>query len=143
VGRLDIDTEGLLLVTNDGEAAHRLAHPSFEVPKVYRAVVSGSVERDLGRRLRAGVELEDGIVRVDDFRIIDQTAKEAQIELTVHVGRNRVVRRLMDEVGHPVRRLVRLQFGPVRLGRLKPGGVRGLSRDEVGRLLDVIDMSTN
>jgi pseudouridine synthase len=142
VGRLDIDTEGLLVVMNDGEVAHRLAHPSFEVPKIYRAVVRGPIERDLGRRLRSGVELEDGPVSVDAFRVIDQSGRDAQIELTVHAGRNRVVRRLMDEVGHPVRRLVRLQFGPVRLGRLKPGGVRGLTQPEVGQLLDLIDMST-
>ncbi len=91
-------------MTNDGEAAHRLAHPSFGVPKLYRAVVTGPVPKDLGRRLRAGVELEDGMVAVDDFRVVDQVGKEAQIELTIHVGRNRVVRRLMAEVGLPVRR---------------------------------------
>jgi pseudouridine synthase len=143
IGRLDLDTEGLLLVTNDGDAAHRLAHPSFEVPKVYRAVVCGSIERDLGRRLRGGIELEDGPVAVDAFRLIDQTAHQAQVELTLHSGRNRVVRRLLEEVGHPVRRLVRLQFGPVRLGRLKPGGVRALTRSEAGELLDLVDVSTH
>lgn len=141
IGRLDIETEGLIVMTNDGEAAHRLAHPSFGVPKLYRAVVTGPVPKDLERRLRAGVELEDGMVSVDDFRIVDQVGKAAQIELTIHVGRNRVVRRLMAEVGLPVRRLVRLQFGPIRLGRLHPGGIRLLSRHEVGALLDLIDMS--
>ena len=141
IGRLDIETEGLILMTNDGEAAHRLAHPSFGVPKLYRAVVTGPVPKDLGRRLRAGVELEDGMVAVDDFRVVDQVGKEAQIELTIHVGRNRVVRRLMAEVGLPVRRLVRLQFGPIRLGRLHPGGVRLLTQHEQGALLDLIDMS--
>ena len=141
IGRLDIETEGLILMTNDGEAAHRLAHPSFGVPKLYRAVVTGPVPKDIARRLRAGVELEDGMVSVDDFRIVDQVGKEAQIELTIHVGRNRVVRRLMAEVGLPVRRLVRLQFGPIRLGRLHPGGVRVLNQHEQGALLDLIDMS--
>ncbi len=141
VGRLDIETEGLILVTNDGEAAHRLAHPSFEVPKVYRAVVTGQVPRDLGRRLQRGVELDDGPVAVDSFRLIDQLGHEAQIELTIHAGRNRIVRRLLAEVGLPVRRLVRLQFGPIRLGRLHPGGVRLLSRAEQGALLDLIDLS--
>ncbi len=141
IGRLDIETEGLILMTNDGEAAHRLAHPSFGVPKLYRAVVTGPVPRDIGRRLKAGVELEDGMVSVDDFRVVDQVGKEAQIELTIHVGRNRVVRRLMAEVGLPVRRLVRLQFGPIRLSRLHSGGVRLLSRHEQGALLDLIDMS--
>lgn len=143
VGRLDIDTEGLLVVTNDGEAAHRLAHPSFEVPKVYRAVVTGPVPRDLGRRLKAGVQLEDGVVTVDQFRVVDQVGQEAQIELTVHSGRNRVVRRMMADVGLPVRRLVRLQFGPIRLGRLHSGGVRLLTRHEQGALLDFLDMSTD
>lgn len=141
VGRLDIDTEGLLLVTNDGQAAHRLAHPSFEVPKVYRAVVTGPVGKDVGRRLRAGVELEDGPASVDRFRVVDQSGREAQVEVTVHLGRNRIVRRMLAEVGLPVRRLVRLQFGPIRLGRLHPGGVRLLTRHELGALLDLIDLS--
>jgi pseudouridine synthase len=143
VGRLDIDTEGLLLVTNDGEAAHRLAHPSFEVPKVYRAVVSGPVAKDVGRRLRAGVELEDGPAAVDAFRLVAQSGGEAQVEVTVHLGRTRIVRRLLDEVGLPVRRLVRLQFGPVRLGRLRPGGVRLLTRHEQGELMDLLDLSVS
>jgi pseudouridine synthase len=143
VGRLDIDTEGLLIVTNDGEVAHRLAHPSFEVPKVYRAVVTGSVPRDLGRRLKAGVQLDDGLVTVDQFRLIDQVGQEAQVELTVHSGKNRVVRRMMAEVGLPVRRLVRLQFGPIRLGRLHVGGVRLLTRHEHGALMDFLDKSTD
>jgi 23S rRNA pseudouridine2605 synthase len=143
VGRLDIDTEGLLLVTNDGEAAHRLAHPSFEVPKVYRAVVSGTVAKDVGRRLRAGVELEDGPAAVDAFRLVAQSGGEAQVEVTVHLGRTRIVRRLLDEVGLPVRRLVRLQFGPVRLGRLRPGGVRLLTRHEQGELMDLLDLSAS
>lgn len=143
VGRLDIDTEGLLLMTNDGPAAHRLSHPSFEVRKVYRAVVPGPVPRDVGRRLRDGVVLDDGPASVDDFRVVDQSGTVAQVEVTVHLGRNRIVRRLLDEVGLPVRRLVRVQFGPVRLGRLKPGGVRILTRHELGALLDVIDLSVH
>ena len=143
VGRLDIETEGLIVLTNDGEAAHRLSHPSFEVPKVYRAVVTGPVPRDLGRRLKAGIDLDDGPVAVDDFRVVDQVGQDAQIELTLHSGRNRVVRRMMAEVGLPVRRLVRLQFGPIRLGRLHPGGLRLLTRHEQGALLDFLDMSTD
>jgi len=141
VGRLDIDTEGLILLTNDGDMAHRLAHPSFEVPKVYRAVVRGRVPRDLGRTLRAGVELDDGPVAVDAFRVVGESNGQSQIELTIHSGRNRVVRRLLEQVGHPVTRLARLEFGPIRLGRLKPGGLRVLSRHEVGALLDLVDVS--
>lgn len=139
VGRLDIETEGLILLTNDGALAHRLAHPSFGVPKTYLAVVNGRVPRDLGRTLRGGVELEDGPVSVDDFRVVDESGGRTQLELTLHSGRNRVVRRLLEHQGYPVVRLARLQFGPIRLGRLKPGGVRVLSRDEVGRLLDAVD----
>jgi 23S rRNA pseudouridine2605 synthase len=139
VGRLDVDSEGLVLLTNDGEAAHRLAHPSFEVPKVYRAVVSGRVAKDLGAVLRAGVELEDGPVSVDVFRLLDQTGGQAQVELTIHSGRNRIVRRLLAHVGHPVQRLVRVQLGPVRLGRLRPGDTRLLNRHELGALLDLLD----
>jgi 23S rRNA pseudouridine2605 synthase len=139
VGRLDIETEGLILLTNDGALAHRLAHPSFGVPKTYLAVVNGRVPRDLGRTLREGVELEDGPVSVDAFRVVDESGGRTQIELTIHSGRNRVVRRLLEHLGYPVTRLARLQFGPIRLGRLKPGGVRVLSRAEVGRLLDAVD----
>lgn len=142
VGRLDVDTEGLILLTNDGDLAHRLAHPSFDVPKVYRAVVSGRVPKDLGRQLRAGVELDDGLVSVDAFRVLDESGGRSQIELTIHSGRNRVVRRLFEQVGFPVTQLARLQFGPVRLGRLRPGGLRVLSRHEVGALLDTVDVST-
>ena len=141
VGRLDADTEGLILLTNDGPVGHRLAHPSFEVPKVYRAVVNGRVSAEVARRLTAGVELDDGLASVDRFRVVDQTQDQTQVELTIHLGRNRVVRRLMDEVGHPVRRLMRLEFGPIRLRRLHPGGIRVLSRPEVGSLLDTVDLS--
>ena len=139
VGRLDVETEGLILLTNDGDLAHRLTHPSFGVPKLYRATVRGPIPRDLGRRLKAGVELEDGVVTVDDFRLVDQTGDQAQVELTIHVGKNRIVRRMMAEVGHPVRQLARLQFGPIRLGRLKPKGVRVLSANELGSLLDDVE----
>ncbi|HEX5017506.1 MAG TPA: pseudouridine synthase, partial [Actinomycetes bacterium] len=142
VGRLDAETEGLLLLTNDGPLAHRLAHPSFGVQKLYRVVVSGRPSQATLRRLREGVELDDGPVTVDRVKLVDTTADRAQLEVAIHVGRNRVVRRLMEEVGHPVRQLMRLQFGPVKLGRLRPGGVRALTRHEVGALLDSVDLST-
>ena len=95
VGRLDQDTEGLLLLTNDGELAHRLAHPSFEVRKTYLAQVSGSVPRDLARRLRAGVELDDGPVAVDSFRVVDTHAGQSVVEVVLHEGRKHIVRRLL------------------------------------------------
>jgi 23S rRNA pseudouridine2605 synthase len=134
VGRLDADTEGLLLLTNDGELSHRLMHPSFEVPKTYLAEVPAPIPRDLGRRLRAGVELADGPVRVDSFRVVDAHAGRALVELVLHEGRKHVVRRLLDEVGHPVRRLVRTAIAEVRLGDQRPGTLRPLTRPELGSL---------
>jgi 23S rRNA pseudouridine2605 synthase len=135
VGRLDADTEGLLLLTNDGELAHRLQHPSYGVQKCYLAEVSAPVPRDLGRRLRAGVDLEDGLVVVDSFRLVDSSAGRALVEVVLHEGRTHVVRRLLAAVGHPVRQLVRTRVGPVPLGDLAPGRTRPLTREEVGRLM--------
>ena len=134
VGRLDADTEGLILLTNDGELAHRLAHPSFGVAKTYRAEVAGPVARGVGRQLRAGVSLDDGVVAVDAFRVIGRSDGRVMVELVLHEGRKHVVRRLLDAVGHPVQRLVRTGIGPVTLGDLRPGRSRPLTRDEVGRL---------
>jgi 23S rRNA pseudouridine2605 synthase len=135
VGRLDTDTEGLLLLTNDGELAHRLQHPSYGVLKTYLAEIPGPVPRDLGRRLRAGVELEDGPVAVDSFRLIDSSPGRALVEVVLHEGRKHVVRRLLAEVGHPVRQLVRVRVGPVALGDLVPGRTRALTREEIGQLM--------
>lgn len=140
VGRLDADTEGLLLLTNDGELAHRLTHPSFEVHKTYVAEVPGPIPRELGRRLRDGVELADGPVRVDSFRVIDAHAGRAMVELTLHEGRKHVVRRLLDEVGHPVRRLVRTAIGEVKLGTQRPGTLRPLTRPELASLYRAVEL---
>ena len=137
VGRLDVDTEGLLLLTNDGELAHRLAHPAYEVRKTYVAQVPGPLPRDLGRRLRAGVELDDGPVAVDSFRVLDSAPGKALVEVVLHEGRKHIVRRLLAAVGHPVQSLVRTQVGPVDLGSLGPGKTRRLTRQEVGRLYAV------
>jgi len=141
VGRLDADSEGLLLLTNDGELAHRLMHPSFEIVKVYLATVTGSVGRDVGRLLRAGVDLEDGPVRVDRFRVVDSAPRRALVEVALHEGRKHIVRRLLAEVGHPVQRLVRTSIGPIRLGSQRAGDVRQLSRTEVGELQDLVGKS--
>ena len=141
VGRLDADSEGLLLLTNDGELAHRLMHPSFEIVKVYLATVTGSVGRDVGRLLRAGVDLEDGPVRVDRFRVVDSAPGRALVEVALHEGRKHIVRRLLAEVGHPVQRLVRTSIGPIRLGSQRAGDARQLSRTEVGELQDLVDKS--
>lgn len=137
VGRLDAETTGLLLLTNDGELANRLAHPSHGVPKTYVAKVEGAVLRSLATRLREGVELEDGPVRATDCAILDVGKKESLVRVELLEGRNRIVRRMLDEVGHPVIDLVRTDFGPISLGTLKPGQVRRLNREEVGALMAV------
>ena len=136
VGRLDTDTEGLLLLTNDGDLAHRISHPSFAVAKTYVAEVTGPATPALGRRLRAGVELDDGPVVVDRYRVIASDAGRSIIEVELHEGRNRIVRRLLDHVDHPVRRLTRTAVGPVTLGRLPVGQLRELTSSELGALLD-------
>jgi 23S rRNA pseudouridine2605 synthase len=140
VGRLDADTEGLLLLTNDGELAHRLMHPSYEVPKTYVANVHGSVGRDVGRRLRDGVELEDGIATVDSFRVVDHLPGHSLVEVVLHEGRKHIVRRLLDAVGYPVERLVRTAVGDVRLGNQRPGKVRPLTVSEVGGLYRAVGL---
>ena len=140
VGRLDQDTEGLLLLTTDGELAHRLAHPSYEVKKTYLAQVSGSVPRDLGRRLRSGIELEDGPVRVDSFDVVDTHAGQNVVEVVLHEGRKHIVRRLLAEVGLPVSRLTRTAVGPIDLARMRTGTIRRLSRTEVGALHELVGM---
>jgi 23S rRNA pseudouridine2605 synthase len=140
VGRLDAETEGLILLTNDGELAHRLQHPSFGVAKTYLAQVPGPVARDVGRRLRAGIELDDGPVRVDGFRLLDSQPGRALVEVVLHEGRKHIVRRTLLAVGHPVERLVRLQVGPIRLGDLRPGRWRVLTRVEVGLLFGAAEM---
>jgi 23S rRNA pseudouridine2605 synthase len=137
IGRLDTDTGGLLLLTNDGDFAQRVAHPSFAVSKTYVAEVSGVVSARVGRMLLAGVELDDGPVVADGFRVLTTTADKSIVELVLHEGRNRIVRRLLAHVGHPVQRLTRTAIGPVGLGRLPAGAVRELSREELGELLDV------
>jgi 23S rRNA pseudouridine2605 synthase len=136
VGRLDTDTDGLLLLTNDGDFAQRVAHPSYELEKTYVAEVDGVVDRATLRRLRDGVELDDGSVEVHAVRLVSATADRSIVELTIHEGRNRVVRRLLEAVGHPVRRLTRTAIGPVRLRGLRPGGLRDLTAEELGTLLD-------
>ena len=140
IGRLDYDTEGLMLLTNDGELAHRLAHPSFEVAKTYLADVTGQVPKDLGRRLMAGIELDDGVAKADKFRVIDRSGQRALVEITLHEGRKHVVRRMLAAAGHPVTRLVRTDVGPIKLGNLKPGTSRELSTREIGELYAAVGL---
>jgi 23S rRNA pseudouridine2605 synthase len=140
VGRLDAETEGLILLMNDGELAHRLTHPSYGVQKTYLAQVDGIVPRDLGRRLREGILLEDGLARVDSFKMVDAVGKHALVEVVLHEGRKHIVRRLLDSVGYPVEQLVRTAIGEVRLGNQRPGKVRPLTISEVGGLYRAVGL---
>jgi 23S rRNA pseudouridine2605 synthase len=134
VGRLDADSEGLLLLTNDGDLANRLTHPSYGVVKTYLAQVDGRVGPAVRRRVLAGVELDDGPVTADAFRVVDALATTTLVEIVLHEGRKHIVRRLLAEVGHPVTRPVRTAVGPVKLGDLRPGRWRPLARSEVAAL---------
>jgi 23S rRNA pseudouridine2605 synthase len=134
IGRLDSDTEGLLLLTNDGVLAQNLSHPSHGVPKTYIALVPGPVRREVGRQLREGIELEDGPAKVDSFGIVEATPNQALVEVVLHEGRNHIVRRLLDAAGHPVEELVRTQIGPIRLGQLRPGRYRAITGAELRSL---------
>ncbi|OBF25136.1 pseudouridine synthase [Mycobacterium sp. ACS4331] len=140
VGRLDAETEGLILLTNDGELAHRLMHPSFEVPKTYLATVTGKVPKGLGKKLKAGVELEDGPVQVDDFAMVDSIPGRSLVKVTLHEGRKHIVRRLLDSVGFPVEALVRTDIGAVSLGDQRPGSLRALTSKEIGELYKAVGL---
>lgn len=140
VGRLDMESEGLLLLTNDGDLAHRLTHPSYGVAKTYVAEVPGPIPKDLARRLRAGVELEDGPAKVDSFDVLDLHANRAVVEVVIHEGRKHIVRRLLEAVDRPVSRLVRTQIGPIQLGHQRPGTLRKLNPVEVGQLYKAVGL---
>jgi 23S rRNA pseudouridine2605 synthase len=131
VGRLDMDSEGAVLLTNDGELAQRLTHPSFGVPKTYLVEASGSVKEKSLRALARGVELDDGVTAPAEVRLVEKNPNGTLIEMSITEGRNRQIRRMFDAVGHPVRRLVRTAIGPLMLGRLKPATYRKLRPDEV------------
>jgi 23S rRNA pseudouridine2605 synthase len=140
VGRLDTDTEGLLLLTNDGELSNRLIHPRYGVKKTYLAEIHGPVSRDLGKRLRQGLQLADGFAKADDFRIFDQVGKRVLVEVVLHEGRKHIVRRLLSEAGYPVQQLARTEFGPVKLGRLKTATIRALTTKEIGELYAAVEL---
>ena len=134
VGRLDLDTEGALIITNDGDLTHNLTHPSFEVPKEYVAEVQGHVGHRALTRLARGVDLEEGRTAPAEASILERRAGATLIRLVITEGRNRQVRRMTEAVGHPVKRLVRVAIGPLQVGRLKPGTYRKLSPAEVRAL---------
>ncbi|NJP72955.1 pseudouridine synthase [Streptomyces sp. C1-2] len=140
VGRLDTETEGVILLTNHGELAHRLTHPRYGVRKTYLAHIVGPIPRDLGKRLKDGIQLEDGYARADHFRVVEQTGKNYLVEVTLHEGRKHIVRRMLAEAGFPVDKLVRTAFGPITLGDQKSGWLRRLSNTEVGMLMQEVEL---
>ena len=133
VGRLDVDSSGLILITNDGELANRLMHPRYEVPRTYRAQVAGSPSKRALQALREGVELEDGRSSPARVRVVGG-GRESVVEVTIHEGRNRIVRRMFEAVGYPVRSLERVSFGPLELGRLRSGTARRLRPHELAEV---------
>lgn len=140
VGRLDADTEGLLLLTNDGELANRLGHPSHGVEKTYVATVRGQVLPGAIKELKAGVELDDGPAACDSARILQKLPDRTLIEIVIHEGRNRIVRRMLDAVGHPVTDLVRTQVGPIHLGQQRPGIIRAITGKELRALYTAVGL---
>lgn len=134
VGRLDADTDGLLILTNDGQLANHLTHPAFGVAKTYLVRIPAPVPKDLGKQLRSGVVLEDGLARFDSFKVIDSTKSEAIVEVVLHEGRHRIVRRVFESLGFPVRGLTRVAIGPLSLGDLKVGHLRRLTSNEIRSL---------
>ncbi|MFH8626183.1 pseudouridine synthase [Streptomyces sp. NRRL B-24572] len=140
VGRLDTETEGIILLTNHGELAHRLTHPKYGVKKTYLAAITGPLPREVGRRLKEGIQLEDGYARADHFRVVEQTGKNYLVEVTLHEGRKHIVRRMLAEAGFPVEKLVRTAFGPIALGDQKSGWLRRLTNTEVGMLMKEVGM---
>ncbi|MGK5530404.1 pseudouridine synthase [Streptomyces sp. URMC 129] len=140
VGRLDTETEGLILLTNHGELAHRLTHPRYGVAKTYLAAIQGPIPRDLGKRLKDGIRLEDGFARADHFRVVENTGKNYLVEVTLHEGRKHIVRRMLAEAGFPVDKLVRTKFGPIALGDQKSGWLRRMTNTEVGRLMKEVGL---
>lgn len=140
VGRLDADTEGLLFLTNDGELANRLGHPSFEIDKTYVATVRGQVGPPDLRALKEGVELEDGFAQCDSARILQKQPDRTMVELVIHEGRNRIVRRMLAEIGFPVTDLVRTRVGPIHLGQQRPGVIRAITGPELRSLYTAVGL---
>lgn len=140
VGRLDADTEGLLILTNDGELANRLMHPKYEVTKTYLATVLGEADRKLVRKLKEGIELDDGLAKADFAQVVDTNQGYSLVRLELHEGRKHIVRRMLKETGFPVQRLVRTKLHTVQLGDMKPGGLRALNSSELTSLYKAVEM---
>lgn len=140
VGRLDAATEGLLLLTNDGELANRLMHPSYEISKTYMATVLGEVDRSFIRELKAGVELDDGWAKADNVQIVDVWQGKSLVKIELHEGRKHIVRRMLKEAGYPVQALVRTKLHTLQLGEQKPGTIRALNRSELASLYKAVGL---
>ncbi|MDO4914690.1 pseudouridine synthase, partial [Corynebacterium sp.] len=140
VGRLDAATQGLLLLTNDGELANRLIHPKYGIKKTYLATVLGEVDKKDLRRLTQGIELDDGIARADDADIIDVWQGRSLVKVVLHEGRKHIVRRMLKAAGFPVQELVRTKIHTVQLGEQTPGTLRALNRSELTSLFNAVDM---
>ncbi|MGV0362411.1 pseudouridine synthase [Corynebacterium minutissimum] len=140
VGRLDADTEGLLLLTNDGELANRLMHPKYQVTKTYLATVLGEGDKKLVRQLQEGIELEDGLAKADYVQIVDKNQGYSLVRVELHEGRKHIVRRMLKEAGYPVQRLVRTKLHTVQLGDMKPGSLRALNSNELTSLYKAVGM---
>ena len=140
VGRLDADTEGLLILTNDGELANRLMHPKYEVTKTYLATVLGEADRKLVRQLKEGIELEDGVAKADFAQVVDTNQGFSLVRIELHEGRKHIVRRMLKEAGFPVQRLVRTKLHTVQLGDMKPGSMRALNAAELTSLYNAVEM---
>ncbi|UNS96246.1 rRNA pseudouridine synthase [Streptomyces tubbatahanensis] len=140
VGRLDTETEGLILLTNHGELAHRLTHPRYGVTKTYLAAIQGPLPRELGKQLKDGIRLDDGFARADHFRVVENHGKNYLVEVALHEGRKHIVRRMLAEAGFPVEKLVRTRFGPIALGDQKSGWLRRMTNTEVGMLMNEVDL---
>ena len=140
VGRLDADTEGLLLLTNDGEMANRLTHPKYEVSKTYLATVLGEANNAVVKQLKEGIELDDGPATVDYAQVVDVHNGQSIIRVELHEGRKHIVRRMLKQAGYPVQRLVRTKFHTVQLGDMKPGSMRALNSSELASLYKAVGM---
>lgn len=137
MGRLDYETEGLLLLTNDGDLTNRLTHPSYEIPKTYLVEAAGDMAKRTAKQLERGIELDDGPIAADRCWIMGSFGGRTMVEVTLHSGRNRVVRRMFEAVGHPVRRLVRTGIGSIVIGDQPQGSLRDLGAQEIGHLKDL------
>lgn len=141
MGRLDYDSEGLILMTNDGELSQHVMHPKYEVEKTYIATIEGKISGTVCRRLvTTGVQLDDGWIKLDRCAIIDANRDTTIVKVVLHSGKNRIVRRIFGSIGFPVKRLVRTQIGPIKLGEIKPGSYRVLSQTEVRSLSKAVGL---